>query len=311
MAYRKVVTDAQERVFENELLAALRRDPDHLFSFDGKLKVYSTRYDCLLEGNNVHWDEEKKDIVFVGLCRKGRQPIVDMSKGYAILKGEISLPFREVFEDMRKMPDVSEAYLLSKVRKAVIDKYIASPMQMADKVFLTRSGAFAFDTVPGSKMMVDGGAVQLASCSVDGEGRFGLKAADGMPVSVGKLSLTDIQRIGERILEAHGLVRRAFRDYVDGAALPGNQTESDIDLRAAEQKGLVAVYEKGYPHGVLNAVAKTMSRSYGDVFDPALHDAKSISDMLDRYRRSDAPYGHKPFGFEGREKKKTTNVKLV
>lgn len=304
MAIKRTFTDEQERLFEQELLAALKRDPDHQFAFDGKLEVDSSRYGCRLRADNVFWDPEKDDIVFVGCCIGGK-PVIDTSKGYPLVKTEVSIPFRECFEDLKKMNSVSPMYLVSKSRKAVIEKCIKHPFRLAGVDRVLRDGVFRVDDFWPSFPKVGGGLSGVGSVScVDGEiylrpdaetvSRVHSGELERMPdLRLTKLSLADIQAIGELLLGAHAEVQKTVRDYLDikNALCPDGRQASDRDVRMAEEAALLGIYEKGHPVRACHAVAMKFTGDNARVFDEMVHSLPEIYKMV-----HDSKNGQ-PFGF--------------
>ena len=294
MAVRNTISDEQERIFEKELLQALRRDPDHQFAFDSKLRVWSKRYNCELRAVSVLWDESKGDIVFVGAFMKG-EPQIDMSKGYPRVKPELSIPFRECFCDLKDTPGFNETYLISKTRKAVIDKCLSYPMRLLDANGAVRRGGVELDGFGDRKVYVGGGAVGVGRVSVSDDG-FRMESSDGMPLSVSKMSLLDIQRVGDYLLGINNLIREARKVFIDGknSVLPQQSTTlSERDVREGEVAGLVRMYESGAPLPCCDAVAKTFSSSHKDVFDDRLHSVREIDRMIREFRSSGKPFGFK------------------
>lgn len=303
MAYKRTITDEQERLFERELLAALKRDPDHQFAFDGKLEVVSSRYGCKLRAYSVFWDPDKDDIVFVGSCIGG-QLMLDMSKGYPIVKTEVSIPFRECYNDLKKMNSMSPLYLISKSRKAVIDKNIKYPMGLAGIDKVLRDGTFCVDDFSAPSPKVGGGRYGVGSVScVDGEICLKADTATMCRVSSGelerpdlrvsKLSLSEIQDIGRVLLSAHAEVQNAKRVYLDikNSLCPDGRQVSDRDVRVAEESALRGIYEKGCPVRACHAVALTFSGENARVFDDKLHSLPDIRRMIHDSRNG------MPFGF--------------
>ena len=285
MAVRKKMTDAEEFAFENELLYLLKKDPDHQFAFDGKLKMYSSRY---LQAVNVHWDEQKQDVVFVG-CYVGGKPKIDMSRGYPVMETEISIPFRECFKDMREHEGYSAEYLVSKTRRAVIGKALDIPMRQAASDRLLSGGVFRFgDFAVGSAVRVKNQTVAIGSVEVGRDGSFVVRSADGPEIAMNTLSIVEIWRIGSYISDCHALARNIRKEYLDEfrRGCPDGRTHSDLDVRMAEERALYGIYKAfvpGYPLTFLNSVAKSFSKSYPDVFNTAVHSEKDIAKMMKAY----------------------------
>lgn len=306
MAIRKKFTDEQERAFEAELLSVLRRDKDHRFNFDGKLKVYSSRYGCTLQAVNVHWDERERDLVFVGAFRGGT-PVIDNSRGYPQIQHDVSIPFRECFEDLRKMAGSNEMYLISKTRKAVLDKCISNEVSFARSYQVTRSGRLDFDDFFEKDCRILDGRVPVQSVSVK-DGIVSIETKTGEPVDIRDLSLRDIQRVGEQVRDLNETIREARHTYVSARSkvvLP-NGTVDETDDRMGAAEGLAAVYEKGFPIRVCHGVAATLSQHFESVFDDTKHSAKDINTMIRAFRN-----GGKDFGFEVKpERQRSTVYKL-
>lgn len=296
MAITKRISDQQERLFERELLTALRRDPEHQFAFDGKLRVFSSRYGCTLEAVNVHWDEKKGEAVFVGAFRSGN-PVYDMSKGYAVVQHEIAIPFSECFEDMKSTPGFNEAYLISKTRKAVMDKCLSFPLRQLQAKGGIRDGGIDLSEFSANQPTVtySGGSLNVQSVSSK-DGQFEIVCSDGYPLKVSNLSLPDIQKIGESLLAVDKYIKIARRAFIDAknAVLPEQSTSlSERDVRESEEKGLSSIYGMGFPLRYCDAVAKMHSSSFKDVFDDRKHSPLEIDRMVRAYREQGKPFGFK------------------
>ena len=159
------MSDEQFRRFEGELLATLRRDPDHQFAFDGKLRFHSSRYNCELSAVNVHLDERKGDLVLVGAFLSG-EPQIDYSRGYALIQHELSVPFKECFEDLKSTPGFNEMYLISKSRKAVIDKCLSAPLRTLSALDADRDGRIELGDFFRKDVRINGGAEGVGSLSM-------------------------------------------------------------------------------------------------------------------------------------------------
>lgn len=298
MAVRTKITDEQERLFEKELLVALMRDGQHQFAFDGKLRVWSSRYNCELKAVCVQWDESRGDVVFVGAFMQG-EPQMDYSNGFPLVKPELVIPFRECFNDLRSTPGFNENYLISKTRKAVMDKCLSYPMRLLDAYGAVRGSELPLDEFSSRKVFVCGGAHRVGSIALQ-DGVYSVRTPEGMPLSLNRLSLLDIQRLGEGLQEVNRLIRDARKAFIDGknAVLPKlSTTLSERDVRCGEEAGLVSLYDSGATLRCCDAVARTFSGSYKDVFDERLHSPKEIDAMVRAYRE-----GRRGFGFEGGRK---------
>lgn len=292
MAVKKKFTDEQERQFEMELLSVLRRDKDHRFDFDGKLKVFSTRYGCTLQAVNVHWDERERDLVFVGAFRSGN-PVMDTTARYPKLKQEISIPFRECFEDLKKMEGTNEMYLISKTRKAVLDKCIGKEAGFSKAYSVQRGGKLEFSDFFDKDFSVLNEGTPVGSVSVK-DGIVEVMAKDGMPLDMKNMSLRDIQRIGEQITAVNDLIRDARKVYVDARSkfVQANGTVDESADRKGAAEGLAAVYEKGFPLRVCHGIAQSMSRPlFENVYNDQMHSVKDISLMLLKFRKDGKSFG--------------------
>lgn len=293
MAVVRHFSDEQERDFERELLSVLRHDNDHRFDFDGKLKVYSRRYGCMLQAVNVHWDERERDIVFVGAFRSGN-PVMDNSSLYPKMKHEIAIPFRECFEDLKNMAGTNEMYLISKTRKAILDKCICKEVNIAKNFGLHRDGRIDFKDFSLEQVFIKNGAVPVGSVSVN-DGNVSVVAANGMPIDIKEMSLREMQRVGDFVREhANGQYREARKLYTEVRSkfVRPNATVDDLTDRKGASEGLAAVYEKGFPLRICHGVAQTMSKiNFGTVYDDSIHSVKDISMMLVKYHKDGKSFG--------------------
>ena len=302
MAVKNKITDEQERLFERDLLQVLGRDPDHQFAFDGKLRVFSSRYRCELRAVSVELSPEG-DVVFVGAFLRG-EPQFDTSKGYRTVVPELRIPFSECFNDLRTTPGFNEAYLVSKTRKAVLDKCVAHPMQLLDVSGLSSRGKVEMletAVIAGASGVGD---VRVGSVACR-DGMVTVETDDGVPVGVSRMRLTDIQRLGRSLHTMNAYVREVRKDFIEAknASLPSrNGSFSENDIRLGEEAGLAAIYGK-HPLPYCDAVARTFAVTHKDVFDVSRRSAAEIDRMIRDYRENG-----KPFGFP-EEKRKSLTVK--
>lgn len=306
MAVKKQLSEAQINLFEQELLQVLKQDPDHQFAFDGKLCVQSRRYRCEIKAVNVRWDPDKGDLVLVGAFLRG-EPVVDMSKGFPVFKTEIEIPFRECLQDLKANPSTDESALLSKARRAVIDKCIGYPMKLLRGAKVTSDGVpvvldeFRSKGGPGTGMPVRvtsglPGAMVYGETSVHSveqtpEGLFSVKGVCGgvlQELNLSRMSLPDIQRIGGNLRGAYALILHARRDFRLGKekfVRPGSTSDAATD-RLGEAEGLACVYEKGYPMRVCDSVAKTFCVQYADLFSEIL----ALDGKMRSFRKTGLPF---------------------
>ena len=305
MAIKSTFSDEQERAFERELLSVLKREPTHQFCFDGKLRFQSRRYGCEMKAMNVHWDEAKGDIVLVGAFYKGK-PQIDMSKGYPVIQSEFSIPFRECYDDLKQTPGFNEMYLISKTRKAVIDKSLGFPMKVLEAGGALQRGGVDFSDFDVRQPAVLDGSEQVGSVTLK-DGVYAVHSSKGYFLDVQKMSLLDIQRIGTMLSSVNDIVREARKTFIQGknAELPsGSVSLSERDIRCAEEAGLRRVYDQGFPIRCCDVVAKSFSRSYKDVFDTELHSLREIDRMMREVRSKGREFGFRP------ERSKEQTVKL-
>lgn len=301
MAINRSFTEQELQNFESDLLSVLRRDPDHQFVFDGKLKVHSSRYGCDLRAMNVLWDSERGDLVFVGAFIGGK-PCIDTSKGYPVLKTEVAIPFRECYHDMMASPYANGSYLISKTRKAVIDKCVGFQLGRAQVENLTDGDSLVLSDFTDLRCQVAGERVGSISFS---DGKVQVENLDGVPINFNRLSLQEVSSLGRCVQKARGEFRSAVNVYVDSVnkESPVSQSLSEDDYRFIDEKSLDMVYQKQFPQRVLHGVAKRFSKSHPEVFNPKKHSAQAVSGMM----RSYASGGK--FGFDD-DKKRSKPVSI-
>ena len=284
MSVRNTLTGDQVALFEKDLLSALVRDRDHQFAFDGVLQVYSSRYDCVLRAVNVHWDEKKGDVVFVGAFLKGK-PQFDLSRGYPVVAQELSIPFRECFEDLRRTPGYQESYLLSKVRKAVIEKCLVYPAGRLSTRGLAEEGKIAFGEFPFKSFAPDGGRNGVGELSVSG-GTVSVTDGSGRPMNLSRMSLSDIQRIGEDMLRMNDIMQDAFKVYHKGyySVVKEGSTVPEADNARGAMEGLRLVREMGYPPSVCKGLARTYFPSAAGLFESARSSVGDIDRLIEAFR---------------------------
>lgn len=313
MAYRRTITDEQELRFEKELLSALQRDPGHSFTFDKSLEFISSRYGCRLRAVNVFLSDDGKDIVFVGSnIGGGGDSCVDWSKGYPVVNSEIKLPFHKVFTDLRNMQGVDPTILISKSRRAVIDKCLRYPLRNIHRQVL-RDGRFCMDDFSAPAPKVKGGKVTIGSIYMkegliylepDNDTKEKVRQGDDprgiLDLRLTHLSLSEIQDIGSNLLAAQAEIQNATRDYLDikGRICPDGRQVSERDIRLAEESALRGIYEKGYPIRVLHAVASRLSLDNSTVFDDMIHNFKDVQQMMQNVKKG------QPFGFKDKTRRK-------
>ena len=279
------MTDQEELAFEQDLRYALMRDRDHQFAFDGKLRMYSSRYGCTLEAVSVFLDPVKQDIVFVGAFLSGT-PQFDYSKGYPQIQSEIALPFRECYEDMRRSEAHNETYLISKTRKAVLDKCVQYPLASLKSHNADRDGVLLLGDFSGKEFRVKSGAVAVGGVSSEG-GKVEITDSRGVPIRLSDISLGDLSRLGERMNGVRDLIQKARREFLQerGKVVTENGTVSDWDLRVGSEKGLGKLCEDGYPLRVCYAVAKTYSPDLASLFDEKSVSRRKVDEMMRLFRK--------------------------
>ena len=306
MAIIKKLSDEDVQRFEKDLLAALKNDPQHQFAFDGKLHFFSSRYGCEIKAVNVLWDPDKGDLVLVGAFLSGA-PVIDMSKGFPVFKTEFAIPFSECYRDMKENPSADESMLISKSRKAVIDKCLGYPMKLMKGTHL-EGGRICFDdylsaggpglegglTVnSGLPSAVAYGTAEVSSVREAEDGRFIIESdfADrSYELNLSGASLCDIQKIGNRILDAYALTqqaRKVFCKAKEKFVRPGSTSDQVTD-RMGEAEGLASVFEKGYPLRVCDSVAKTFCVEYANYFSDAMEYAtrSEIQHWIRNFRKT-------------------------
>ncbi len=273
--------------FESDLRGALVRDREHQFAFDGKLKFYSSRYQCTLEAVSVFLDPVKQDIVLVGAFISGT-PQFDYSKGFPVIQHELSLPFRECFRDMQNAErGFNETYLVSKTRKAVLDKCVLYPLNALRQCNADRDGTVLLSDFGPKDFKVSDSRVTIGCVGAEGRNVV-LEDKDGRPVNIASVSLSDLSRLGERMDVIRALIQEARNSFLGerGKLVQENGTVTDWDLRKGAEKGLGSLHEKGYPLRVCYAVARTFSPDLADFFDDSKVSAKEVDGMMRRFRES-------------------------
>lgn len=276
MAVRRSLTQEQFELIEKDLLRALARDSEHQFAFDGKLKFFSRRYNCTMEAVDVHYDPAKNDIVLVGAFLSGT-PQFDTSRGYSVIKPELELPFREVYADMKATEGYNEGYVISKTRKAVLDKCLAYPMGQLLANGAGRDGCISLDefrdferkppVLPGRRDTPQAMPFPMEISVRDGQ--FTFRDRDGRELNLRGYNMTEIQAVGKSLLEVRQMFVDARKDYIaakNGVVREHAQT-SERDEREGEKAGLTAIYEHNYPVRICHMVARNLSASFPDAFD--------------------------------------------
>lgn len=284
MALRKTFTDNDFRKFEGDLLSVLKNDGDHRVPFDGKMLFRSRRYSCLLAATDVHWDEATGDVVLVGAYRSG-SPLLDETKNYPALKKEVAVPLRECYDDLRESSG-EEMRLVSKARKAVIDKYFNSRARVFDARGFFDDGIMDLESYGcGAFNLVDRKVVGIMK---DEEGRYSLMCSNSFDSShtlgAKDVALRDIQNFGERLETVLQVFGRAHDTYVSTLARQrgGDMSYSAADERRFAEAAIVAVYDEGFPPKVVDRVFRYFTDR--DCFDPDRYPAKDIAAMVKRCR---------------------------
>lgn len=305
----KVVRYSKDDIllFEYDLARALRADPDRQISF-GPFQFYSRRYGALMRAVDVHVDEQGRTVL-VGAFLRGK-PHFDMSKGFPVLQPEVSIPFREVFEDLETMEGFNGAYLVSKVRKAAMDKYLGLPLRKLSNAYgvdVVSGVDFSLYPGAGGPDTIGDGDRKVASVSATGLGSahgdvtYSFVTSDGLNGDLRSLPVADMRRIGDKLRAIDSLHRSAIVAYRKGRAVydkEGVQSNA-YDERMGEANGLSEVYYGGYPPAVCDRVARLLSRHYPDVFDHGRHTPGDIDLMIRGFKRHGGKFGFDNRGLTG------------
>lgn len=272
--------------FERELLAVLKKDKDHQLTMDGLLRVRSRRYRCDIKAGNVFWDEKRNDIVLVGAILQG-EPVYDMSRGYPILKKEIEIPFSEILQDLAEMPGADPGMLVSKVRKAAMDKYIVRKSDDIRREEVKSTGEVRFSDYEMKSIKVNNNRSNVDSISVDKEGNVELVSENGLSVSVSRMSISDMQRIGDRLSAVKEIYSAARHFYLQARleAIPkGNRTLSGREDVEGAKAGLRAVNQMDIPRKVCHDVAKTFYPTMARLFSNESLSAKEVDVLIKNFK---------------------------
>lgn len=286
MALTKTFTGTDFSRFEYDLLSVLKADPEHKIDFDGKLLFRSRQYDCLLAATDVHWDEKSGDIVLVGAFRSGK-PVMDESKDYPVMKTRISVPLKECFEDL-KLSSGSEMKLVSKAKKAVLDKYFTPLVNLYKSRGMFDGNLMDLESFDcGYYRLGDSFVVALAEGS---DGKVNLVCSNSFnpnfDLEPGKASLKDIQNFSEQLSRIMNRYREASDLYLETMHKlhPVSVTLTPLDEKKNVSASLVAVYESGCPAKILDCVSKHMAGL--DFFDTEKYSKKDISGMMENFKKT-------------------------
>ena len=294
MPLNKKFNEVDFKKFEKDLLVVLKTDPSHKLDFDGKMLFKSRRYDCLLAATDVFWDEKTGDIVLVG-AHKGGAPVIDESKGFPEFKQRVAVPLRECFEDL-KVSSGMEMRLLSKARKAVIDKYIGEKLNIFTSRSLMRDGILDLKGLGIGKFVnqrADGQRTDLSviDAVVRGEdGKTSLICSNslctGYERPMSSIALADIQLFGsqlDRVSEAYSKASDVYTSKMQSLE-PKDMTYSRQEQVRHRDMALMAVFDSKASLDICNAVARTYANS--DVFDRKAHPVSDIESAIKNYRNS-------------------------
>lgn len=294
MALNKKFNEVDFKKFEQDLLFVLKREPSHKLDFDGKMLFKSRRYGCLLVATDVFWDEKTGDIVLVG-AHKGGAPVIDESKGFPEFKQRVAVPLRECFDDLKESSGM-EMRLLSKARKAVIDKYVGEKLNVFTSRSLMRDGVLDLKGLGIGKFVkqrADGQPTDLSSIDAVLRGEDGMTAllcsnsfSDGYEWSMSKIPLADIQLFGselERVNVAYSKVSDIFTSKMQELERK-DMSYTPQETRRHRDMALVAVYDSGASLDLCNAVATTYAAS--NIFDRHAHSQKDIEAAVKNFRTS-------------------------
>ena len=286
MLQEKKYNETELMSFERELLAVLKNDPDHRLDFDGKLLFRSRRHDCLLAATDVYWDRKSGDVILVGAFRSGK-PVMDESKGYPVMKDRVAVPFRECFDDLR-LSSGNEMKLISKARKAVIDKYLNSSMNWMKSKGLVEGGILNLISLDVGKFRIN--RADVVGLGVGSEGKITLLCSNSFAsnfcTEASKIPISDIQSLGNQLVRFQDMYRSAASVYSETlrSENPRSMSFSQHDDQAATAAALLAVYDRNFPMKVCDMVAKDFAGS--DVFDSSLHSASQIEKSVRSMREA-------------------------
>ena len=283
MALAKSFNETDFRKFEMDLLSVLKEDKEHKIDFDGKLLFRSRRYECLLAATDVHWDEKTGDVVLVGAYRSGA-PLYDETKSYPAFKKEVAVPLRECFDDL-KASSGEEMRLLSKAKKAVIDKYFGVYTKSFDSKGLFDDGIMDIKSFGcGGFRLADREVVGLAK---DSDGKVNLVCSNSFnpshTLSASDIRLKDIQNFGGQLEKIRLVLNKAQNIYIGEIERlrPKSMSFDDYDQRRFSDAALVAVYRSGVAPRVMDAICRHNTGRRD--FDSNRYSAKDIEAMVKRY----------------------------
>lgn len=292
MALNKKFNEVDFKKFEQDLLFVLKKEPSHKLDFDGKMLFKSRRYGCLLAATDVFWDEKTGDIVLVG-AHKGGAPIIDESKGFPELKQRVAVPLRECFEDL-KVSSGMEMRLLSKARKAVIDKYISEKLNIFSSRSLMRDGILDLKGLGIGKFVkqrADGQRTDMSviDAVVRGEdGKTSLICSNSLSTgyewSMSSISLADIQLFGSQLERVNVAYSQASDIYTSKmqSLEPKDMSYSRQEQIRHRDMALMAVFDSKASLDICNAVAQTYANT--DIFDRKAHSLHEIESAVKNFR---------------------------
>ena len=275
---------------KEQLLQTLKNDSDHEIAFKKSILFKSRRYNCLLSAKGVRLDPKTNEIIFV-LGQKTGEPIrIEERGGYKDVY-EVSIPLDECYEDIA-LSSGEAPRLLSKIRESVIDKYINERLDFFDTIHMFDNSCFDFTRYDYGTDWEERFLERqpLGTLSRDSKKRLHLviRELDGSgdwEYEFDKLRLYQIQELGEHLEKVLDKWRKASSEIRNVLMDNGVWDSMDLSKRMIyESNGMVKLYDKGYPLGICDSVAKTWTYSCGDFFDTRLHSSREIADAIRNYR---------------------------
>ena len=286
MALNRKFGEADYTKFEYDLWAVLKNDPEHKVNFDGKMTFNSSTYGRMLAATDVHLDEATGQMVLVGAYYQLRTFSKDDPDDSRYEKVTVEVPLRECFEDLRQTSG-NEMKLVSKAKKAVIDKYLNSTLNSFSSRRLLDGGILDLKTI-------DSGVFRLTDCEIldvkrNEEDRVILHCTNSFRPDfyqdVAKLSLREVQSFGGQRQKVVMKLKSAETLYVESMRQqrPVSMSWSQAEDKLHMSKALADVYDAGFPLPFVNAVARQFTG--WDYFDSSRNE-RDIRKMMDAYRET-------------------------
>lgn len=215
-------SEIEFQMYEEQLRDILKKDKDHKFPFDKKMLYHSRRYGCTFAAVDIHLDEKTHEMVMVGSVRNGAL-VKDEKTGDYEIKKQISVPFREVYDDLKEfgIPG-SEMRFIDKTKKAVIDKYIVAPMLVLQNRYAFQGDTFNFSDFFSEKEMeklvVNHLKLRRVSFGEDGKVDFGVRnelTGDEFIGNFGNVKLDYYYYVGQTLNSLLGQFDKCKKVFLD------------------------------------------------------------------------------------------------